>query len=64
MAMQGHYFIRDGEHIYESAAADKDFVAIQGANHGLSPWLRVLRSMAALTSVTLGLNMFNYIAIG
>lgn len=36
MAMQGHYFIRDGENIYEnSASADKDFVVVEGATHGL-----------------------------
>ena len=37
-AMQGHYFIRDGEYIYETAAsADKKFIVLEGANHGLGP---------------------------
>jgi hypothetical protein len=37
-AMQGHYFIRDGEEIYEhSASDDKDFIVIEGATHGLAP---------------------------
>jgi len=35
-AMSGHYFIQDGEEIYEAAAADnKDFVAVEGATHGI-----------------------------
>ncbi len=37
MAMQGHYFIRDGEYIFETAASqDKEFIVIEGANHGLA----------------------------
>jgi pimeloyl-ACP methyl ester carboxylesterase len=36
MVMQGHYFIRDGEYIYESSASiDKQIVAVEGATHGL-----------------------------
>ena len=36
MAMQGHYFIRDGEYIYQSSASpDKEFLVVQGATHGL-----------------------------
>jgi hypothetical protein len=32
---QGHYFIRDGEQIFEeSAALDKQFVVIEGSTHG------------------------------
>ena len=35
-AAQGHYFMRDGEHIYEMSAADnKDFVIVEGATHGI-----------------------------
>jgi pimeloyl-ACP methyl ester carboxylesterase len=38
VAMQGHYFIRDGEYIYEtSASANKKFIVLEGANHGLGP---------------------------
>jgi len=34
LAHQGHYFIRDGEQIYEeSASADKQFVVVEGATH-------------------------------
>jgi hypothetical protein len=36
MAMQGHYFIRDGEFIYESSASlYKEFLVVEGATHGL-----------------------------
>jgi hypothetical protein len=36
LAMQGHYFIRDGEFIYESSASmKKEFLVVQGATHGL-----------------------------
>jgi pimeloyl-ACP methyl ester carboxylesterase len=38
VAMQGHYFIRDGEYIYEtSTSTDKSFIVLEGANHGLGP---------------------------
>ena len=37
-AMGGHYFIRDNEVHYEVAAsADKDFIVIEGAEHGQTP---------------------------
>jgi hypothetical protein len=37
LSAQGHYFIRDGEEIYErSASADKDFVVIEGATHSMT----------------------------
>jgi len=37
-AMGGHYFIRDNELHYElSGAKDKDFVVIEGAEHGQTP---------------------------
>jgi hypothetical protein len=37
-AMGGHYFIRDNEIAYEMAkSADKDFVVVQGAVHGMTP---------------------------
>jgi hypothetical protein len=33
---QGHYFLRDGEHLYgESASADKDYIVVEGMTHGL-----------------------------
>jgi hypothetical protein len=37
-AMGAHYFIRDNEIHYEVAAsADKDFIVIEGAEHGQTP---------------------------
>ena len=38
VAAQGHYFIRDGEQIYQnSVSPDKDFYVIEGMTHGLGP---------------------------
>ena len=35
---EAHYFIRDNEIHYEVAAsADKDFIVIEGATHGITP---------------------------
>jgi hypothetical protein len=40
-AMGGHYFVRDNEIHYDLAAsADKDFVVVEGAEHGQTPCLR------------------------
>ncbi len=40
-AMGGHYFIRDNEIHYELAGAkDKDFVVVEGAEHGQTPCTR------------------------
>jgi hypothetical protein len=40
-AMGGHYFIRDNEIHYElSGAKDKDFVVVEGAEHGQTPCVR------------------------
>lgn len=37
-AMTGHYFVRNSELIYENtASADKNFIAIEGATHGGTP---------------------------
>lgn len=37
-AMGAHYFIRDNEMHYDMAAsADKDFIIVEGATHGVSP---------------------------
>jgi pimeloyl-ACP methyl ester carboxylesterase len=62
MSMQGHYFIRDGDYIYESSASkDKDFVVVEGATHGLSPCTpcSALRGNADYSNARI--NMFNYI---
>ena len=37
-AMGGHYFIRDNEiHFEVAASADKDFIVLEGATHGINP---------------------------
>jgi pimeloyl-ACP methyl ester carboxylesterase len=37
-AMGAHYFVRDNEiHFETAAAADKDFIVIEGATHGIRP---------------------------
>jgi pimeloyl-ACP methyl ester carboxylesterase len=62
MAMQGHYFIRDGEHIYESAASlDKEFVVVQGANHGLSPCTPCSQLHGGADFSNARINLFNYV---
>ena len=38
VAMSGHYFIRDGEIIFDSASSkDKEYLIIEGATHGGTP---------------------------
>jgi pimeloyl-ACP methyl ester carboxylesterase len=62
MAMQGHYFIRDGEHIYETAASvDKDFVVVEGANHGLSPCTPCSQLHGGADFSNARINLFNYV---
>ena len=40
-AMGAHYFIRDNERLFDTAASkDKDFVTIEGAVHGFTPCTR------------------------
>ena len=37
-AMGAHYFIRDNEiHFDVAASADKDFIVVEGATHGIRP---------------------------
>src|ERR1700704_3022025 len=38
MAMGGHYYVGDGERYFDVARSkDKDFVVVEGAEHGFSP---------------------------
>jgi hypothetical protein len=38
LGMGGHYFLRDNESHYEvSASADKEYIVIEGASHGIRP---------------------------
>ena len=44
-AMGAHYFIRDNEIHFEAAAsADKDFIVVEGATHGITPCTRCERT--------------------
>jgi pimeloyl-ACP methyl ester carboxylesterase len=61
MSMQGHYFIRDGEQIYQSSvSADRDFVVVEGATHGLGPCTPcgVAQGKSYANART---NLFNYV---
>lgn len=61
MSMQGHYFIRDGEHIFEnSTSLDKDFVVIAGATHGLGTCTACEPTPGAFNNARK--NLFDYIA--
>lgn len=55
VAMQGHYFIRDGEYIYETAtSSDKKFLlALREPTMDWVPVLPVLRYMAVPTTAGL-----------
>ena len=45
VAMGGHYFLRDGEIIFDSASSkDKEYIIIDGATHGGSPCTRCMPS--------------------
>jgi pimeloyl-ACP methyl ester carboxylesterase len=62
MSMQGHYFLRDGEHIYESSASkDKDFIVVEGSNHNLSPCAPCSALHGNADYSNARINMFNYI---
>ena len=62
MSMQGHYFIRDGEHIYESSVSkDKDFVVVEGATHGLSPCTACSALHGNADYSNARINLFNYV---
>ena len=59
--MGGHYFIRDNEQIFEAArSVDKDFVAIEGATHGLGECTACETFPGQYSNATK--NLFDYIA--
>ncbi len=62
VAMGGHYFIRDGEFIFDKAASkDKNFIVIEGAVHGMTP----CRPCAAATGQSYDnatKNLYDYVA--
>ena len=59
--MGGHYFIRDNEFHYEVAqSADKDFIVIEGATHGLGRCTACETTPGQYSNVTK--NLFDYVA--
>jgi pimeloyl-ACP methyl ester carboxylesterase len=62
MAMQGHYFMRDGEVIFDSAASkDKDFALVEGSIHNLAGCV----PCSKVTGIDYGnarKNLFDYVA--
>lgn len=62
MAMQGHYFIRDGEMIYDNAAStDKDLAFVEGAVHGLDACTSC-SEVTGLDYSNARKNLFDYVA--
>lgn len=60
-AMGAHYFIRDNEMHYEVAAsADKDFIVIEGATHGITPCVRCEQTPGQYSNSVK--NFFDYVA--
>jgi hypothetical protein len=60
-AMGAHYFIRDNERQYDLAhSKDKDFVVIEGANHGFTPCEACATSPGQYANTVK--NLFDYIA--
>jgi pimeloyl-ACP methyl ester carboxylesterase len=61
-AMGAHYFIRDNERQYDLAhSKDKDFVVIEGANHGFTPCEACATSPGQYSNTVK--NLFDYIAV-
>lgn len=62
MSMQGHYFIRDGEFIYQSSVStDKDFVVVEGATHGLAPCTACSAIHGNADYSNARINLFNFV---
>jgi hypothetical protein len=60
-AMGAHYFIRDNERQYDLAhSTDKDFVVIEGANHGFTPCEACATSAGQYSNTVK--NLFDYTA--
>lgn len=59
-AMGGHYFIRDNEISYEAVgSADKEYIVIEGATHGLTPCKACEKTPGQYGKATE--NLFNYV---
>ncbi len=61
-AMGGHYFVRDSEIHYETAASkDKDFIVAEGAVHGMTPCTKCTK-LTGQSYDNVKMNLFNYVA--
>ena len=61
-AMGGHYFIKDGEVIFDSAASkDKDFIVVEGAVHGMTP-CKPCSEQTGVSYDNATKNLFDYVA--
>jgi hypothetical protein len=59
-SMEAHYFIADGEIIYDHASSkDKEFLVIEGALHGLTPCVPCQTTPGQYSNTVN--NLFNYI---
>jgi hypothetical protein len=60
-AMSGHYFVRDNEIHYEVAkSADKDFITVEGATHGITPCVECEKTPGQYSNSVK--NFFDYVA--
>jgi hypothetical protein len=65
IAAQGHYFIRDGEQIFEElASSDKEFLVIEGMNHNLGNCTACATFHGTGPYTNVPLNLWNYVAAG
>jgi hypothetical protein len=63
IAAQGHYFIRDGEQIFEQlASSDKEFLVIEGMNHNLGNCTACATFHGTGPYTNVPLNLWNYVA--
>jgi hypothetical protein len=62
MAMQGHYFIVDGEENYDHAASsDKDLVYVEGATHGGTPCIPCSDAHGGADYSNVTKNLYDYV---
>jgi hypothetical protein len=63
IAAQGHYFIRDGEQIFEElASSDKEFFVIEGMNHNLGNCTACATFHGTGPYTNIPANLWNYVA--
>ena len=63
IAAQGHYFIRDGELIFEElASTDKEFLVVEGMNHNLGNCTACATFHGTGPYTNVPANLWNYVA--